>query len=72
MPSILAAVSGQFTKYLILGTLLPVAIFVTLGLVFGQPITPTSVPLVSALQTLDKQWFTITVTVARFTPFVSS
>jgi hypothetical protein len=62
MPSILAAVSGQFTKYLILGTLLPVAIFVTLGLVFGQPITPTSVPLVSALQTLDKQWFTITVT----------
>ena len=62
MPGILAAVSGQFTKYLILGTVLPVAIFVTLGLVFGQPITPTSVPLVSGLQTLDKQWFTITVT----------
>ena len=62
MPSILAAVSGQFTKYLILGTVLPVAIFVTIGLVCGQPITPTSVPLVSALQTLDKQWFTITIT----------
>jgi hypothetical protein len=62
MPSLLSAVSGQLTKYLVLGTLLPVAIFMALGLVFGQPITPTSVPLVHALETLDKQWFAIAVT----------
>src|SRR5258708_1373203 len=62
MPSILSAVSGQFTKYLVLGTLLPVAIFMGLGLVLGQPITPTSVPLVHALETLDRQWFAIAVT----------
>jgi hypothetical protein len=53
MPSILSAVSGQFTKYLVLGTLLPVAIFMALGLVFGQRITPTSVLLVHALGQLS-------------------
>ena len=62
MSSIFSAVSGQFTKYLILGTLLPVSIFVALALVFGQPITPASLPLVRALETLDKQWFAIAAT----------
>lgn len=62
MIDVLSAVSGQFTKYLIMGTVLPVVIFVALGLVFGQSITPTSVPLVSELETLSKQWFAIAVT----------
>jgi hypothetical protein len=62
MSSIFSAVSGQFTKYLILGTFLPVAIFVALGLVFGQTITPTSLSFVRALEKLDRQWFTIAVT----------
>lgn len=61
MSTIFSTVSGQFTKYLILGTLLPVAIFAALGLMFGQAVTPTSLPLVQALETLDKQWFTIAV-----------
>jgi|SRR5579862_1683005 len=69
MSSIFSFVSGQFTKYLILGTFLPVAIFMALGLVFGQPITPASLPVVRALETLDKQWFTIAIT--AFTIVVS-
>ena len=59
MPGMLSVVSGQFTKYIIFGTLLPVIIFVALAITFVQPIAPASFPLVHALEVLNKQWFSL-------------
>jgi riboflavin transporter FmnP len=38
MTSLLSSVSGQFTKSLLLGTFLPVVVFVVLGLAIGLPL----------------------------------
>jgi len=40
MTSILSSISGQFSKSLILGTLLPVVLFLILGMVFVIPLFP--------------------------------
>src|SRR5665213_1124290 len=59
MTSLLSSVSGQFTKSLILGTFLPVAVFVVLGLAFGLPLLPPDWPVLEQFKALDKQWLTI-------------
>src|SRR5918912_3083448 len=56
MTSILSAISGQFSKSIILGTFLPVALFVILGVIFLVPLLPSDLPLFLPLQTLDTQW----------------
>jgi len=56
MTSILSSISGQFNKSLILGTFLPTALFVILSVIFLVPLFPTTVPLLTPLQTLDAQW----------------
>jgi uncharacterized repeat protein (TIGR01451 family) len=56
MTNILSAISGQFSKSLLLGTFLPVVVFVILGLLFVAPLVPTDWPLLSPLAALDPQW----------------
>jgi hypothetical protein len=53
MTSILSTVSGQFGKAWILGALLPAALFVTLGLVFVQPLLPIAWQVVGSPSELD-------------------
>ena len=59
MTSLLSSVSGQFTKSLILGTFLPVVVFVVLGLAFGLPLLPADWPILEQFKALNKEWLTI-------------
>ncbi|HEV8430739.1 MAG TPA: hypothetical protein VGQ41_22750 [Pyrinomonadaceae bacterium] len=45
MTSLLSSLSGQFTRNLILGSFLPVVVFVTLSMIFVVPIFPADWPL---------------------------
>jgi hypothetical protein len=45
MTSLLSTISGQFTRNLILGSFLPVVVFVALGMIFVVPIFPADWPL---------------------------
>lgn len=45
MGSLLSAISGQFAKYIVLGTLFPVVVVTGLSLIFVVPLLPHSVPL---------------------------
>jgi len=56
MTSILAAISGSFSKALILGTFFPVTVFVLCGLLFVVPFLPGEVPLLAPLAQLDPGW----------------
>lgn len=56
MTSIVSAISGQFSKSLILGTFLPVSVFVFLAWICGESIFPSGWPLFEPLKTLDTQW----------------
>jgi hypothetical protein len=53
--SILSAISGQFSKSLILGTFMPVVVFVILSLYFAIPLFPVNWELLYQLQQLDTQ-----------------
>lgn len=53
LPSILSSISGQFGKPLILGTLLPVTVFVILCLIFVVPLVPNDWQLLEKLMALD-------------------
>jgi uncharacterized repeat protein (TIGR01451 family) len=55
MSNILSAISGHFGKNLILGTFLPVVLFVTLSLIFVVPLFPSDWPLFKPIITLDTQ-----------------
>jgi hypothetical protein len=54
--SIISSISGQFSKSLIQGTLLPVVFFVALSLAFVVPLLPSGGPMLSALQAVDAEW----------------
>jgi len=56
MTSIISAISGQFSKSLILGTFLPVVVFVILSLIFAVPLFPDTWSLLKPLETLGTQW----------------
>lgn len=53
MTSILSAISGHFSKSLILGTFLPVVVFVILGLVFVAPLLPPDLAALGRLRAID-------------------
>jgi len=61
MTALLSAISGQFTKALILGALFPAAVFVFLWLVFVAPMFPPEFAL-SAPQILGTEWNGLSVT----------
>lgn len=58
----LSAISGQFSKSLILGTFLPVVLFTVFGLLFLPPLLPVGSSFVQPLAALDKEWQVVTVT----------
>jgi hypothetical protein len=59
--SIFSAISGQFSKSLILGTFLPVVVFLVLGLLLVPPLLPSGSSLLQSLQVLDKEWQVVAV-----------
>ncbi len=56
MTNIVSAISGQFSKTLILGTFLPVAVFVVLSLILVGPLSPDDWPRLQSLNFSDTQW----------------
>ncbi|HEY5839088.1 MAG TPA: hypothetical protein VIT19_08635 [Pyrinomonadaceae bacterium] len=56
MTSILSSISGYFSKSLILGTVLPVVIFMVLGMLFLVPLLPVDMISLARLEGIDKQW----------------
>ena len=61
MTSILSSISGYFSKSLILGTFLPVVIFMVLSMLFLVPLLPSDLRLLAPLENIDKQWKVIAV-----------
>lgn len=55
MTSILSSISGYFSRSLILGTFLPVTIFVVLSLLFLVPVLPAGLSLSALLEGLDTE-----------------
>jgi uncharacterized repeat protein (TIGR01451 family) len=64
MNSLLAALSGQFSKSLLLSTLLPVVVFVLLALVLVVPDIPNTVPILHWMRELDSEWKLATIILA--------
>lgn len=64
MTSILSAISEHFSKSLILGTFLPVVLYVVLNLILVIPLLPADVALPRTLEALDTQWKVLVVTLA--------
>jgi hypothetical protein len=56
MTSILSTISGYFSKHLILGSFLPVVIFLILGWLLLVPIFPPDWSFFKPLEGLDKEW----------------
>jgi hypothetical protein len=54
--SILSSISGYFSKSLILGTVLPVVIFMVLAMLFLVPLLPSDMTFLTRLEGIDKQW----------------
>lgn len=61
MTGLLSAISGQFTKSLILGALFPAAVFVLLWLVFVAPLLPPGF-ILSAPPALEADWSVLSIT----------
>lgn len=62
MTSLLSSISGVFSKTLILGTFLPVIVFITFSILFVVPLLPADWTVLKPLATLDTQWQVITIT----------
>lgn len=56
MTSILSTISGYFSKHLILGSFLPVVVFIILGWLLLVPVVPPDWPFFRPLEGLDKEW----------------
>lgn len=69
MTSILSSISGYFSKSLILGTFLPVVIFIVLSWLLLVPMLPADSSFFEPLQGLDPQWKVVAVS---FTAIVLS
>ncbi|MDX6710383.1 MAG: hypothetical protein QOH96_1399 [Blastocatellia bacterium] len=62
MSSLLSTISGYFTKSILLGTFLPVSVFVIAFLVLVLPLLPTDLQVLAPLAALDAQWQVLTIT----------
>ena len=61
MTNLFSAISGQFSKALILGVFLPVVLFILLSLLFVVPLIPADAGLFGPLESLDTEWKVIAV-----------
>ena len=59
MTQIISSISGYFSKSLILGTFLPVVIFILLAALFVAPFLPSDFPALVGFRSLDKEWKTV-------------
>ena len=59
MTQIISSISGYFSKSLILGTFLPVVVFILLTWLFVVPFLPSDFAALVGFQSLDKEWKTI-------------
>ena len=64
MTGLLATISGYFTRAILLGTLLPVAVFVTSCFIFIGPLLPGDLKVLLPLTALDPQWQLLAVTLS--------
>jgi hypothetical protein len=69
MSGILSSISGYFSKSLILGSFLPVVVFIVLSAIFLVPILPSDLRFLASLASIDKQWQVVAVS---FTAIVLS
>lgn len=61
MTDIISSISGYFSKSLILGTFLPVVVFILLTSLFLVPFLPHDFPALVRFQALDKEWKTVAI-----------
>lgn len=61
MSGILSSISGYFSKSLILGSFLPVVLFIVLSAIFLVPMLPSDLPFLSSLASIDKEWKVVAV-----------
>lgn len=59
MTQIISSISGYFSKSLILGTFLPVVVFILLTAIFAVPFLPVEFPALVGFQALDNEWKTV-------------
>ena len=64
MTGIFSAISGQFGRAIIIGALLPAAVFVLLAYLFVIPMAPIEWGLIARIEILDAQWKIAAVTIA--------
>jgi hypothetical protein len=64
MTGLLSTISGYFTRAILLGTLLPVAVFVTSFSIVILPLLPGDVQIMRPLAALDPQWKLLAVTLS--------
>lgn len=64
MTGLLSTISGYFTRAILFGTLLPVAVFVTSFFIVIQPLLPADVKVLLPLSALDPQWQLLAVTLS--------
>lgn len=62
MTSLLSSISGVFSKTLVLGTFLPVIVFIVFSILFVIPLVPADLTILKPLAALDTQWQVITIT----------
>ncbi|HEV2885116.1 MAG TPA: hypothetical protein VGW36_09675 [Pyrinomonadaceae bacterium] len=56
MTGLLSTISGYFTKYILLGTVLPVVVFIISFFMVVRPLLPADVRILLPLAALDPQW----------------
>lgn len=64
MTGLLSTISGYFTKSILLGTLLPVTVFVVSFFILVLPLLPGNVQFLLPLTALDPQWQLLAVTLS--------
>jgi hypothetical protein len=64
MTSLLSSISGFFSKSLILGTFLPVVVFITFSILFVIPLLPADITVLKPLELLETQWKVIAISFA--------
>jgi hypothetical protein len=69
MTGLLSAISGYFTKFILLGTVLPVVVFIISFVILVRPLLPGDLPILLPLAALEPQWQLLVATL--FTVLIS-
>ena len=69
MTGLLSTISGYFTKFILLGTVLPVVVFIISFFILVRPLLPGDLPILLPLAVLEPQWQLLVATL--FTVLIS-